>query len=157
MNYKKMIKEAKEKGFANESKMWESINAIEPMLAVIKEEHPEMYDEFMRNQHELMFGSHYNESFANEDVEKLMYTDKEGKKHTGAHWTKDEVIAATNGLSYPQGTTDCDKYVAYNAAYADFNKDFSDGDILKIAYRFYFADEDAPSGKIWKYMKAMKK
>ena len=37
-----------------------------------------------------------------------------------------------------------------------FCKQFSDSEILNIAYLFYFADEDAPDGKVWKYMNAMR-
>lgn len=47
--------------------------------------------------------------------------------------------------------------MAFNSYYADMNKEHDDETILKDAFRFYFADEDAPEGKIWKYMRAMMK
>ena len=57
---------------------------------------------------------------------------------------------------FPQGTTDCDKYVAFNATFSDLCKVVDDErTILKIAHQFWFADEDAPDGKIWIYMCAM--
>ncbi len=60
---------------------------------------------------------------------------------------------ATAGMTFPNGTTKFDRFVAFNAAYADFCKSFSDEDVLRIAYDFYFADEDwKGSGKIWEYM-----
>lgn len=60
---------------------------------------------------------------------------------------------AVAGMTFPDGTTKWDKYVAFNAAYADFCKSFSDEDVLRIAYDFYFADEDwKGNGKIWTYM-----
>jgi hypothetical protein len=65
-------------------------------------------------------------------------------------------VSATRNRSFPEGATDYDKWVAYNAAYADFCKQCSDSEILNIAYLFYFADEDAPDGKVWKYMNAMR-
>ena len=34
--------------------------------------------------------------------------------------------------------------------------EISDSEILEIAYLFYFADEDAPEGKVWRYMNAMR-
>jgi hypothetical protein len=40
--------------------------------------------------------------------------------------------------------------------YSDLGKKFSDGEILDIAYVFFFSDEDSPEGKIWRYMKAMR-
>lgn len=59
----------------------------------------------------------------------------------------------SEGMTFPNGTTKSDRFVAFNAAYADFCKSFSDEDVLRIAYDFYFADEDwKGSGKIWTYM-----
>lgn len=59
------------------------------------------------------------------------------------------------GMTFPNGTTKFDRFVAFNAAYADFCKSFSDEDVLRIAYDFYFADEDwKGNGKIWTYMSA---
>lgn len=152
-----MLAEAKKKGLTNTDKMWDSIAAIEPILSIMEEEHPDEYHAFMKKQHEALFGSHYDEEWANADVEKLKYTDKDGKQHTGAHWTKAEILKATEGMTFPNGTTDCDKYVAFNSMYAALNKDFSDGDIIKAAHRYYFADEDAPDGKVWKTLSTMKK
>lgn len=111
------------------------------------------YDKLVREMHETVHGPHYSEDYAEQDVAKLRYTDAAGNVHSGPHWTKAQVIAATSGLEFPKGTTDCDKYVAYNATYADFSKEFNDEQILKMAYRFWFADEDwHGEGKIWEYM-----
>ena len=67
-----------------------------------------------------------------------------------------EVREATKTMVFPQGTTDCDKYVAFNSTFSDLCKVVDDERIiLKIAHQFWFADEDAPEGKIWIYMCAM--
>ena len=59
-------------------------------------------------------------------------------------------------MVFPQGTTDCDKYVAFNATFSDLCKIVDDErTILKIAHQLWFCDEDAPEGKIWIYMCAM--
>jgi len=58
-------------------------------------------------------------------------------------------------MPFPQGTTPWDKYVAFNSFYSDMCTVYDEPSILKAAYRFYFADEDAPAGKIWEYMTAM--
>lgn len=111
------------------------------------------YDHLVREMHETVHGPHYNESYAEEDVSKLHYTDASKTEHVGPHWTKAQVVAATSSFEFPKGTTDCDKYVAFNATYADFCKDFTEEQILKMGYRFWFADEDWKSeGKIWHYM-----
>lgn len=151
-----MLTDAKKKGIMNESTMWKSIEAMQPMLESFKETHPEEYEKFIRSQREVIYGPHYDSDSASEDVEQLKYTDRNGKQQTGPHWTKKEVEEATANLHFPPETTDYDKYVAFNAMYADLAKDFDEGYIIKAAYRFFFDDEDAPSGKVWRYMTAMR-
>lgn len=156
MRYRKMVEEARKKGTATEQKMWESVANIDGLLEQMRDKHPEVYAKFMRDQHELLMGRHYDEEWAEADLSKLKYTDKNGVVKTTPHWTKGEVIAATSGKQFPPGTTDCDKYVAYNSMYADMSRKFTDEQILDAAYIFYFSDEDAPDGKVWRYMSAMR-
>lgn len=151
----KMFERAKKAGVASESKMWSSVAAMAPALAILKAEHPDDYWSLMRNQHEILWGPHYDEDFAEHDVTMLRWTDKDGMTHSGPHWSKEQVVDATAGMNFPGGTTDCDKYVAMNSFYADLCKDIDDGMIIKLAHRYFFGDEDAPQGKIWRYMKTM--
>ena len=88
-------------------------------------------------------------------VEKIKYTNAAGEKKTGAHWSVDQIMEATKSMPFPSGTTPWDKYVAFNSFYADTCVVLDEAMLLKAAYRFYFADEDAPAGKIWEYMTAM--
>ncbi len=142
-------------GVSSEKVMDASVENVSELLETIKGAHPDIYKKFMNQQHELMLGPHYNDELAEEAVGALEYTDAEGKHQIGPHWSKQDVLRVTKGKSFPSGTTDCDLYVAYNAAYADFCKKFDDDDILDIAYLFFFADEDwKGGGKIWKYMLA---
>lgn len=156
MNYTEMIKQAQAKGLASEKKMWESVALVGEGLECLKHDNPKMYRHIMRKQHGIMYNKHYQPEFADYDVSQLCYTDDKGEKHEGAHWTREQVKNATASLTFPVGVTDCDKYVAYNATYADFCKEFSSSDILKMAYRFWFADEDwsedGTCTKIWEYM-----
>lgn len=156
--YKKIIEEAQAKGLGSEKIMWQSVGDIDDMLCVLKKEHPEMYWKFIRKQHGLLYGNHYTEDFALWDVSQLKYTNKKGEKKEGGYWSVEQIEEATNGMTFPSGTTKWDKYVAYNAAYADFCKKFDDAQILEIAYLFYFADEDWNGrGKIWEYICLNKK
>lgn len=150
MNYRKMVDSAKAAGVTNEKMMWESIDSFSDLLEAIREAHPQLYWDFMRQQHGIMHQRHYGEAFAMYDVSKMMYTDKNGMKHVGAHWTMEQIETATAGMKFPQGVTKWDKYVAFNAAYADLCKVFDDGDILKAGHALYFADEDwGNDTKIW--------
>lgn len=151
--YKEMIEQARKNGKANEQTMLKSIEHVDELLEKIKDAHPEVYWDFIYQTHKDIYGPHYNEKFADYDLKNIFYTDKAGEKHHGPHWTKDEVLSAWNGKTFPTGTTDCDKWVAANAFYADLCKALDPQQILDSAYLFWFADEDDDSkGKIWHYM-----
>lgn len=156
MKIREMILDAKAKGYANEGKMWKSIDITSELLELIKTSHPQLYWSILRKYHALMYNCHYNQEWAEYDVSKLLWTDKDGSKHEGAHWTKDQIVAATANKKFPGGVTDWDKYVAYNAVYADLSKSFDEAQVLEAAFLLYFADEDWKPGKecvkIWEYM-----
>ena len=155
MNYKEMIELAQSRGRGTEQAMLKSIDSISNMLCSLAKHDKKAYWCFMRNQHEILYNYHYSPEFAEWDVGKLEWMGKDGQKHCGAHWTIEEIVSATKGLTFPNGTTDCDKYVAFNVAYSDFCKDYSETEIIKIAHQFFFNDSDAPEGKVWHYVKAM--
>jgi len=150
-----MVDLAQERGHGSERMMHESVGNISEMLCKLKGYDSKAYWEFMRDQHEILYGGHYSPEFAEWDIEQMHWTGKDGRQHTGAHWSKEQILEATAGKTFPAGTTDCDKYVAFNSYYADMCKTKDEGTILEDAYRFYFTDEDAPEGKVWHYMRAM--
>ena len=153
--YKEMIELAQSKGLADEKKIWKSVVSLEPILETFAEEHPEEYDEWIAKLHEILFGPHYDHELAQDALENITYTDKNGTKQIGPHWKLYEIIEATRGMSHPEGVTDYDKWVAYNVWYSDLSRELDDSTILKTANRFFFNDEDGPTGKIWKYMHSM--
>lgn len=150
-----MIEEAKAAGLTSEKTMWESIEGVEEMLCVLKREHPDEFWKFMRKQHGVLWKEHYSADFAEYDLSHIRYKDKDGKSHTGGHWTKDEVLKASAGKTFPIGTTDCDKWVAYNVMYADLCRVASEDEVLRYAHEFFFNDDDfdySLGGKIWRYV-----
>ncbi|MBO7171779.1 MAG: hypothetical protein J6V52_02345 [Bacteroidaceae bacterium] len=152
--YKNMIQEARKTGRANEDAMWRSVENVEELLEDLRQANPEKYWHFMRKAHESLNGPHFDCQFAKYTVEGLEYTDAEGVRQKGAHWTPEQVEAAWARKAFKPGTTPWDKYVGANAMYADLCKEFSDEDVLKAAYLFFFADEDwKGDGKVWQYFK----
>lgn len=100
--------------------------------------------------------NHFGEGTARAAVASMFYTDKAGKEHKGeAHWTPAQVEEATGGLMFPPGTTHWDKWVAFNVFFADTCKVLDEAAIIKAAHAFFFADEDAPAGKVARYVRAM--
>lgn len=147
MSYLDLLKQAKAHGVTSEKKMWASIEALSNDLAVLKADgvttpSSALYWRIMRNQHAIMYDRHYSEKFANHDVNQLQYIDPKGEERTGPHWSKAEVVAATNGMKFHSKVNDWDKYVAFNSMYADLCAEMTDEEILKTAYLFYFNDKD---------------
>ena len=155
MKYSEMVKEAVAAG-KGESAMWKSVDEVNKLLERVKETDPDEYWRFLRNVHKSLYGAHYNKEYAEYDVSKLVSTDKDGNERKGEHWTLQEILNATAGLAFPKGVTEYDIYVGYNIAASDFCKEFTDADILRIAYTFFFNDEDwSPQGcstKVWDYV-----
>lgn len=145
MKYRDMIEEAKSKGITTDKMMWESVDDVEELLCMLKKEHPEKYWSFIRKQHGLLYNNHYTEDFALWDIEHM--------KPLGMYWSKAQVEEATKGLSFPSGTTPCDKWVAFNSTKNDLNDVLTDEQILKVAYAFWFADKDwLGKNKVYEYM-----
>ena len=155
--YKKMIEQARRDGVANEKTMYASIESVDELLESIKVAHPNVYNKFITKQHELLYGPHFNEIFAEIAIASIAYTMADGKQHTGPYWTVSEIEEATRGMTFPANTTKWDKWVAFNSFKSDVAKDLDDAQVISSAYSFYFADEDfSGQGKIWRYIQCMK-
>ena len=156
MDYKKMIKAYADAG-GDEKKMWASVDATAEAMDYLKEIAPEKHECFMRKISESLYGKHYDEEMAMHDVAHMHYTGTDGAEHNGAHWTVEQIEVATKDKSFGKAVTKWDKYVAFNAFYADLCTVLDEARIIEAAYKFWFADEDWKShGKIWDYMSANK-
>lgn len=147
--YELIEKYGKGKG---EAVMWETTKLVSDFIKPMKETNKQEYWKLMREVYGRMSGGHYDEEFAMHDVSKMYSTTKDGRRLEGAYWTCEQIEEVTKTKTFPAGTTKWDKFVAYNSAKHDWGKDFDDEQILKIAYLFYFADEDfAGKDKVWQY------
>lgn len=159
MNYKQLIDQARTQGMASEKKMQDAISQMSCDLTLLESENPCLYWRILRNQHAVLYGRHYSEKMANHDVGKLEYSklDEAGVPvGSGAHWSRAQVIEATKDMKFHPKVNDWDKYVAFNAMYADLCADMTEEEILKSAYLFYFCDADwqpheDDCTKIWDY------
>lgn len=157
MNYKSLLEQARTHGVTSEKKMWQAISALSNDLEDLKSKCPDTYWRILRNQHAVMYENHYTELYANYDVNRLEYLDAKGEERTGPHWTRSEIINATSGMKFHPKVNDWDKYVAFNAMYADLCANMTDEEILRAAHLFYFCDKDwkpevDDCTKIWDYM-----
>ena len=160
MKYIQLIEQAKAHGVTTEKKMHAAIEQMSCDLLALKDTSPELYWRILRRQHAILYDRHYSEKFANHDVNNLVYSKKgdDGESSgMGAHWAKSQIVEATKGMRFHDKVNDWDKYVAFNAMYADLCADMTDEEIIKAAYLFYFRDADwQPSEddctKVWDYM-----
>jgi hypothetical protein len=160
MKYIDIVKEAEHSGKFDNKKMWESVESVSELMEDLEVSHPQLYWKFLRQQVGIMTGMHYNQKFAEYDVAKMTWTDKDNHEHKGGYWTCNEVVDATKGMSFPNSVTDWDKYVAFNASATDLYGELPVEQILKVAYKEWFCDEDWDSEskdkysptKIWEYM-----
>lgn len=137
-----MVQEARNAGVTSETAMLKSIDNISAFMDTLKEAHPDAYWKFMRDQHEIMYGSHYDKCFAEYDMQ-------------DPNWTMNQVEEATKSLEFPDSVTCWDKFVAFNSGYNMWNKHFDEAQILQMSYDFFFAD-GTWEGKVWDYMMARK-
>lgn len=131
---------------ASTEKMKELTVVISDFLAPMKKANKEKYWGFIRDVFGLLNDYHYDEKFATHDVKNML--------PLGEHWSLKQIEDATKSMSFPNGTTLYDKYVAFNAFANDFSGVMGDEDIIKSAYAFWFNDKDYKGkNKIWCYMR----
>lgn len=166
MTYKELVKSNSSKFKGSEEAMWASIALVSDMLEDAVEAHPdlkEMYWGFMRKQHEVMAGHHFNEPYAKWEVEKMHHKGMDGTSYKGEHWGIEQTNAVLNGMrsKIPAAYNEWDFYVALNASYHDFCKaakkhmpDKADELIIDLAVAFWFDDEDWDgTTKVWDYFR----
>ena len=166
MTYKELVKSNSSKFKGSEEAMWASVALVSDMLEDAVEAHPdlkEMYWGFMRKQHEVMAGHHFNEAYAKWEVEKMHHKGMDGTTYKGEHWSIEQTNAVLTGMrsKIPSAYNEWDFYVALNASYHDFCKiakkhipDKADELIIDLAVAFWFEDEDWDgTTKVWDYFR----
>ena len=160
-NYYELVKENIAKYRGDEKVMWESVGAISALLERLREAHPDIYWAFMREQHELMVGRHFNEAYALWEVEQMCHKGEDGVEHKGEHWSVDETSSVLTKYrsKIPNECNEWDFYVALNATFHDYCRvvmkyapERFDEVVIELAVAFWFLDEDWPNHtKVWDY------
>ena len=163
MNYYDIVKSNAAKFRGDEKAMWSSIESVSVLLEKIKEEHPDLYWSFLRDQHEVMVGHHFNEAYAKWEVEKMHHKGMDGTTYKGEHWSIEQTNSVLTGMrsKIPSAYNEWDFYVALNASYHDFCKaakkhlpEKADELIIDLAVAFWFEDEDWDgTTKVWDYFR----
>lgn len=161
MRYYNLVKENARKFTGDETVMWASVEQVDDLLEKIKEPHAELYWDFMRKAHELMFGCHFNEAYAKYAVHKMSHVGADGKTYSGEHWSLEQTNAVMSKFrsKIPASVNEYDFYVGLNSAWHDFScwareKFVADTDVdvavVELAIAYWFADADYDGdGKVW--------
>lgn len=136
--------------------MWEAVRLVSDFARQMRDTDAKWYWSLMRQVHGMLTGGHYSEEFAEHDVSRMEWKDREGKMRSGAYWTLEQVRDAVRGRELPKGATIYDAYVAYNATATDLCAALSDKELADVAFLTWFDDVDwsdtGSSTKIWDYM-----
>jgi len=122
--------------------------------------HP-LYERYILEEYEKENGCHFNEEYARKAVEGMYSICESGEKHRGEHWSIDEVRSAISRYDIGEENTIWDAYVALNMWWHDlhtrYKKHYSSYEeyLIEDAVTWAFCDDDAPEGKVWKYIHAM--
>lgn len=162
--YEQMIIDNLGKFKGDEKVMKQSVRLVSNLLEKMKEHHPEMYWEFMRDHHEIMYGKHFNRDYAEWEVAQMHH--KCGDKvYKGEHWSYEQTFEVMQGYKQqlPAEVTPCDFFVALNSQWHDYHcfmkkffatEEEAEKAIIESAVAFWFKDEDYDGNdKVWRYFR----
>lgn len=162
MDFKRMIDKYRESRM-NTNEVLDAMEGFAPLFDKIQDKDKKLFQKGIRKFHEKARGPHFDETYAEEQVEEMYHTKRNGNICRGEIFNEDEAqkvydreVRRLNG-----NATVWDVYVALNAQYHDYAKLykewFGDNDekvkdkVIESAVAFWFKDEDAEPGKVWKY------
>lgn len=163
--YKDMIKANYGKVKGDDAVMWASVALVDELLEEMKEHHEERYWQFMRDTHELMYGKHFDQAYAEWEVAQMHHKSPDGKVYKGEHWSMEEAtgVMMKYKMKLSPEITPCDFYVALNTTWHDYicwaKEHFpvetdAENAIIEMAVRFWFNDDDWDDNtKVWEYFR----
>ena len=126
------------------SKMERLGDMLEELIYDLKENHPDVYEDYKQELYELAFGKTINKDTAMKWVDSM--------KPIGEHWTIEQTTNAMTSLGYNFDTISF--YIVANMMYNDYNDLVNENEemALKLA-KDWLNDEDAKEDKLYSYWK----
>lgn len=149
----------------NDGVMWAQIEAVDELLEELMEPHPKEYWAFMRRAHEAMFGMHFNEAYAEWQVEHMYHIGDDGREYKGERWSLKDTTSVMQKYRgrIPGEYNEYDVYVALNAQWHDTictaKRHFStieeaESYIIDEAVAVWLNDQDwGAHDKVWRYFR----
>lgn len=90
MTIYEIIKENYQKVKSDDKTMWATVKLVSDALKPMKETDPEEYWMLVKDVYAEICGWHFNEMFAEWQIEQMRYKDRNGMAHKAPHWTKEQ-------------------------------------------------------------------
>lgn len=130
------------------------MKALDMILFWANENYHPVYEQYLIEKYEEEHGPHFNEEKARETVACLRHMEHE-EWVKGEHWSIEQVENCISQYNLGEYDTKWDFYVAINTWYHDmcvtYRNRNDEENLIPDAVTFFFEDEDADEGKIWKY------
>lgn len=166
MKYKELVKSNFTRLKNDDDAMWASIESVSELMEEIREQHPDIYRRFMREQHEIMCGKHYNQAYAEWEVSQMYHKNADGTVSRGEHWTLEDTndVLSKHRGKVPSAYNEYDFYVALNAHWHDVwrlastrlaSEEEAIAYVIDEAICVWFNDDDwVGEDKVWTYFRA---
>ncbi len=168
---REIIEDYKKRGIGNESHMWKMVDMIDDeLMKPLKEHHPNIYWDFMRDIHEIYEGEHFNQEFAEWEVSQMHHKGTDGTLYKGQKWGLEQTtpifIKIKSQLTKPYN--EFDFYVILHSIWHDccvlyhkWKPEYTEEQMTQMyidATINWLNDEDYGSkdtGKAWRYFEDM--
>ena len=164
-HFKKIMKDYSLNNVSS-NKLFEAIEGLDYIFDYVEDTDKHVFWKAMKDMHENLYGTHFNETYAVYKVSQMYHTKTNGNVCKGEKYTIEEAknIFNKHVASLGKGYTCWDVYVAINAQYHDYINLFKEwykndteesilDKLVKTAIEFWFKDEDYNGCKIWNYFK----
>lgn len=142
MKIKEMLETIIDKGKTED--MYKLNEMLDNLICDLKQDNPELYQEYKDELYEMAYGCVLNQELAEEIVRNM--------KPYGMKWTMEQTNEVKQDYGIGDSIRKIDFFVVMNSAYNDFHNLF-DEDISKyVEYtKSFIKDEDAVENKVYKY------
>lgn len=163
--YQDMVKGNYNKLRNDDGVMWASVALVDELLEEMAEHHKDRYWQMMRDTHELMYGKHFDQTYAERQVSQMSHKGVDGKMHKGEHWSIEDVVGVLGRYrgQYNPEYNEWDAYVALNSQWHDTinvalrhlgTTEAAEAYVIDEAIAFWLADSDWPTpDKVWVYFR----
>ncbi|MBQ0159891.1 MAG: hypothetical protein KBT28_04625 [Bacteroidales bacterium] len=150
MNYLELVRNAPKK---SEAIMWQSVENVSELVELVNKVAPDIAKDFLRHEYEMMYGPHFSEQMAKDEVEGMHHYANDGTHVVGEVISYDEAVEMVSDMPNSEEVA-WDAYVGANGFAHDLARSCTDKAVLlSMAKEFWFHDDDFPAdtSKVWWY------